>query len=182
MSVRQIVLTYEDYCELPDDGKRYEIHQGELVVNPAPTPGHQRVLRRLNRLLEQHIETNRLGELFFAPLDCILDDTSVVQPDLVFIANDRGGQISGRGIEGAPTLVVEIVSPSSTRTDRGRKMQLYAKFGVPYYWIVDPGVQRLEAFELISGSYELVADGTMTQTVRLAPFSELAIPLAEIWN
>jgi Uma2 family endonuclease len=182
MSVRHVVLTYEDYCALPDDGKQYEIHEGELVVNPAPTPNHQRVAGKLFLALSHHISAHNLGEIYFAPLDCILETSTIVQPDLVFVGNDRLDRISQRGIEGAPTLAVEVASPSTTLVDRGRKMQLYAKFGVPFYWLVDPGVRLVEVFELIGGSYELLARTSPSDRVQLAPFPELVIDLAEIWR
>jgi Uma2 family endonuclease len=182
MSARPIVLTYEDYCELPDDGKRYEIHEGELVVNPAPTPGHQWVLGNLNDVIRRHVGERLLGKVFFAPLDCILENNTIVQPDLIFVANDRLDRISERGVEGAPTLGVEIASPSTTRIDRGRKMQLYSKFGVPFYWLVDPGVQLIEVFELLEGSYELLTRTSPDDRAQLAPFPDLTINLAEIWQ
>lgn len=85
MSSERVVLTYKEYEALPTDGRRYEIHEGELSVTPAPTPGHQRTLRRLTRALLEHVEPRGLGEIFFAPIDVILGETSVVQPDLVYL-------------------------------------------------------------------------------------------------
>src|SRR5215472_776969 len=107
----RMVLTYKDYEALPADGRRYELHDGELLVTPAPAPKHQRVSGRLYRILQAHVETRRLGEVLYSPLDVILSDTSVLQPDLVFLDGSRQSAISERGIEGPPSLVVEILSP-----------------------------------------------------------------------
>ena len=131
-------LTYQDYLALPNDGKRYEIHDGELSVTPAPNRDPQDVILALGATLRAHVLAGGLGKVYVAPFDVILSDTTVVQPDLIFVAADRAGIALYHGIEGAPTLAVEILSPSSIRTDRTTKHKLYARLGVPYYWIVDP--------------------------------------------
>src|SRR5439155_1983242 len=128
------------------DGLRYEIHEGRLSVTPAPVPEHQEASGDLYFVLRQHVTSRGLGKLYYAPLDVILSDTTIVQPDLVFLDNSRLCQISGRGVEGPPTLVVEILSPSTSRIDRVRKTQLYAQYGVPYYWIVDPRARTIEGY------------------------------------
>jgi Uma2 family endonuclease len=180
-SVR-VVLTYKDYEALPDDGRRYEIHEGELSVTPAPTPDHQRRSGRLFTVLSAHVNGRGLGEVFFAPVDVILTDTSIVQPDLVFVAADRAGAVSSRGIEGPPTLVIEILSPSTARTDRHTKLQLYARHGVPYYWIVDPDSRTIEAYALAGDRYAVVARAAGDGTLAAPPFEELTIALATIWD
>jgi Uma2 family endonuclease len=140
------LLTYRDYAALPDDGRRYEIHDGVPSVTPAPGTAHQRISRSLFVALHLHVTTQRLGEVFSAPMDVILSDPSIVQPDILFIARERSDAISVRGIEGAPTLAVEIVSPHSRGIDRQRKIDLYARHGVPHYWIVDPEARSVEAY------------------------------------
>src|SRR4030095_2805140 len=107
MAMHRVVLNYEDYAALPDDGRRYEVHDGELSVTPAPGTHHQRVSRNLNEILGAHVRTRGLGEVLYAPVDVILANTTVVQPDLIFIAPAHASRISRRGIEGAPTLAVE---------------------------------------------------------------------------
>src|SRR3972149_5988561 len=131
------LLTYSDYAALPDDGRRYELHHGELSVTPAPGTRHQEAIVNLIGLLLQYVKSRGLGKVFVAPTDCILSNVTVVQPAVLYIAADRLAIISERGIEGAPTLGVEVLSPSPARLNRGRKTQLYAEHGVPYYWIVD---------------------------------------------
>jgi Uma2 family endonuclease len=116
MTVVKVVLTYEDYAALPNDGKRYEIHEGELSVTPTPTFRHQQVLTRLLSLLSTHVEANDLGEVVPAPITVVLADTTIVEPDIVYIARERLSIVSARGtIDGAPTLAVEILSPSTVR-------------------------------------------------------------------
>ena len=145
-------LTYRDYAALPDDGRRYELHCGELSVTPAPGTRHQRALIALGSRLYEHVRSQGLGEIHVAPTDSILSDVTVVQPDVLFVATDRLPIISERGIEGAPTLVVEVLSPSTSRIDRDRKLTLYAEHGVPYYWIVDPVERTVEALYEMNAS------------------------------
>ena len=120
----KIVLTYEDYVLLPNDHNRYEILEGELAVTPAPSTKHQTASGNLFILLAQHIKAHDLGKLFHAPIDLILASTSVLQPDLVFVSKDRQRIITEKAIEGVPDLVIEILSPSTSRTDRVTKAQI----------------------------------------------------------
>lgn len=174
------LLTYDDYAALPDDGRRYELHRGELSAIPTPGTRHQGTLVALMALLHKHMRSRGLGEVFVAPTDCILSNVTVLQPDLLYIATERLAIISERAIEGAPTLVVEVISPSTAHVDRDRKMKLYAEHGVPYYWIVDPDSRSVEAYTLTGAAYALVARVT-TEPVALPPFSGLTIDPASIW-
>jgi len=180
VSVR-VILTYKDYAALPADGRRYEVHEGELAVTPAPSPKHQQVSLNLAFLLHEHLKTKGLGQVFYAPIDCILSDITIVQPDIVYIENARFGTVSARGIEGAPTLVIEILSPSTVQIDRSVKFQLYARHQVPYYWIVDPDAQSIEAYTLTGGAYQLMARLEGSQPVSLPPFPDLVLIPASLW-
>jgi Uma2 family endonuclease len=182
MAIQRVILSYKDYAVLPADGRRYEIHEGELSVTPAPSPQHQRILGNLNEMLRQHIKARNLGEVFFAPIDCILGETTVVQPDLVYLDRTRIGGISQRGIEGPPTLVVEILSPTTMLIDRSTKLQLYARHGVPFYWIVDPEARTIEAYRLSANGYQLAGQATGAQPVTLLPFSDLILVPASIFE
>ena len=132
----RVALTYQDYAALPDDGKRYEIHDGELREMAAPTTLHQILLVRLLAWLDAHVRARGLGLVLVSPLDVILSDlpteTTVLQPDIVYLDTARLEAIHMRGVEGPPTLVVEIFSPSTAVVDRTRKRDLYARYGVPY--------------------------------------------------
>jgi Uma2 family endonuclease len=176
-----VVLTYKDYEALPNDGRRYEIHEGELSVTPAPGTRHQRILGRLYRLLSPHVEAGHLGEVLLSPVDCILSDSTIVQPDLAYLDPTRAHLVSVRGIEGPPTLVIEILSPSTTNIDRSTKQQLYRRFEIPYYWIVDPEARSVEAYGLAEGTYRLLQRASGAAAVALPPFPDLALVPASLW-
>lgn len=175
-------LTYEDYLTLPDDGRRYEILDGDLEMTPAPSPRHQAVSRNLQRLLDRHVTDNRLGSLYNAPIDILLAPTTIVQPDLLFLAAGREQVVTERAIEGAPDLIVEILSPSTARRDRVAKAALYARFGVSHYWLVDPDARTVEIHALAAGSYRLVAAHAAAERFSAAPFLGLTIDLGTVWE
>ena len=174
-------LTYEDYAALPDDGRRYELHEGELSVTPSPGLDHQDIVGNLFVMLRGHVNARGLGRVFVAPVDCILGDSTVVQPDIVFVETARRSLMSERGIEGAPTLVVEIISPPTVGIDRRRKLQLYARYAVPFYWIVDPPARTIEAYQLTHGAYREAGTLSGTSGVSLPPFPDLMLDPREIW-
>ena len=182
MEAERVILTYKDYEALPADGRRYELHEGELSVTPAPSPQHQRISGNLNEILRQHVKARDLGEVFYAPLDCILSETTIVQPDLVYLDTGRVPQVSSRGVEGPPTLVVEILSPTTTLIDRSTKRQLYARYGVPYYWIVDQEARTIEAYMLSEGAYQLTVRAAGSEPVSPPPFADLALIPASLWG
>jgi Uma2 family endonuclease len=177
--------TYEDYAALPDDGKRYEIHDGELCEMAAPSALHQIVSGNLNDVLRAHVKARRLGIVVYAPLDVILSarptETTVLQPDLIYIDPSRQGVLKMRGVDGAPTLAIEIFSPSTAAIDRGRKRRLYARYGVPYLWFVDPSARDIEALTLRGGEYTVVARVSGEQPVDLPPFTDLGLVPASLW-
>ena len=177
----KIVLTYDDYCLLPNDRNRYEILDGELSVTPAPRTKHQSVSSHLHRILANSIVANQLGDIFAAPTDLILAPTTVVQPDLIFIGNDRRHIVTERAIEGSPTLVIEILSPTTHRADCVTKAQLYAKHNVPHYWLIDPDQQTIEAYELVVDHYDLVASARDAEVFTPSLFPGLSIRLADLW-
>jgi Uma2 family endonuclease len=178
-------LTYRDYAALPDDGKRYEIHDGELCEMAAPTPQHQIVSANLSDVLRAHVKARGLGLVLYSPIDVILSDrpgeTTILQPDIIFLDAERLGLISGRAIEGPPTLAVEILSLSTARIDRVRERELYARYGVPYYWLIDVDARDIEACVLRAGEYVGVARVSGTTPVELPPFDGLALVPASLW-
>lgn len=176
------LLTYRDYAALPDDGRRHELHDGELSVTPAPTPRHQIVIGNFADVLRAHVRATGAGLVLFAPLDVILSPTTVVQPDLVYLDPTRLGQISGRGIEGPPTLVIEVLSPSTAAIDRQTKRRLYARHGVPYFWLVDPEARAVEALVLESQAYVLAVRASGAAPVSPPPFTGLALVPATLWE
>lgn len=171
-------LDYDDYADIPPDGKTYELLDGRLCVTPAPSPFHQRASKRLQRQLETYFEARGLGEVFNAPIDLILTRHDVVQPDLVVVTDP--GQVSARGIEGAPALVVEVLSPTTTRRDRTVKADRYAALGVRHYWLLDPEACRLECFRLEAGAYVLVAQTEGTAVLALPDWPDLTVNLGDV--
>jgi Uma2 family endonuclease len=137
--------TYDDYARLPDD-RRYEVIDGELYLTPAPTPYHQIVSRRIERLLEDHVEKAKLGIVIHAPCDVVLSQFDVLQPDIFFISTGRMAVIGEKYISDAPDLVVEVLSPGTRKRDRFIKSKRYARFGVREMWIADPQKKTIEVF------------------------------------
>ncbi len=173
-------LGYADYAAIPDDGKRYEVLDGALYLTPAPNPLHQRASKRLQRQLEAYFEERSLGEVFNAPIDVILSPHDILQPDLVVVAQPT--QISKRAIEGAPLLVVEILSPSTKERDRVRKRCRYAATGVRHFWILDPDSRTLECFRLQGEIYETVVTFDASARVAHPEWPELVLDLPALWR
>ena len=171
--------TYEEYYKLEDD-QRYEIMDGQLLMVPAPDTWHQDWLNTLNIFLTHYVRTKKLGRLFIAPVDVVLDDENTVQPDLVFVAAKNLGIIQRRAIFGTPDLLVEFISPSSERRDRYEKMQLYARFGVKEYWIGDAANHSLEILTLTKGQYELRCSSAETGKLSSLVLTGLKFHLSEI--
>jgi Uma2 family endonuclease len=149
----RVVWTYEDYRTLPDDRNRYEVIDGELLMTPAPSTTHQRVSKRLGRMLLQELEDTGIAIVYYAPIDVIFSPTSVVQPDLVVVMKERQGIITERGIEGPPDIVIEILSPTSRSADLHSKRKLYSSQEVSEYWIADPETHTVEVLELTQDGY-----------------------------
>jgi Uma2 family endonuclease len=172
-------LDYSDLAHTPDDGNRYEILEGNLLVTPALAPLHQRISKRLQRHLEAYFEARSIGEVFNAPLDVMLTVHDVVEPDLVVVSDPK--QVTTRAVEGAPLLVVEILSPSTRERDRTVKARRYAEVGIAHYWIVDPDAKRIECYRLQATIYTLLIDSTSPARLAHPDFPDLQIDLAAIW-
>jgi len=154
--------TYEEYLKLSDD-KRYEIIEGRLTVAPAPRPKHQRVSRNLEFALWNYVRSKDLGEVFYAPIDVVLGEKFVLQPDIVFVSKEREEIIDEeRAIFGSPDLVVEVVSPSTLGRDTLEKKEVYEKFGVREFWLVYPEMKCTEVLVLNEeGKYEIYDEGCL---------------------
>lgn len=176
-------LTYQDYLELPDEpGYHYEILDGMLVREPAPNVIHQRVIRRLLFILDEYFrEFDPQGEVFLSPLDVTFLDTTVVQPDIFYVSEENQRIIKEARIDGPPTLVVEVLSPSSRRRDRLQKLRIYQKVGIQHYWIVSPEDKTLECFSLQNNTYALSASGLDEDIVTHPDFPGLSVALKNLW-
>ena len=173
--------TYDDYLTLPDDGRRYEIIEGELFMSPAPTTKHQFVKRSIQHYLHTFVITHNLGEVLDAPTDVVFSDTNIVQPDILFIAKANLHKITEANIRGAPDLIVEILSPATADTDRGAKKLLYERYGVKEYWLVDPDPETVEIYTLQAGRYELAQRAEKTGTVHSVLLPSFSMEVAEIF-
>ena len=139
-------LTYEDFVLFPDDGKRHELIDGEHYVTPSPNTRHQACLRNLTAVLVPFVHERRLGKVFFAPFDVVFTRHDVVEPDLLYISAERADVLTEANVQGAPDLVIEVLSPSSRRQDEVLKRDLYERGGVTEYWIVDPEAETVKVF------------------------------------
>jgi Uma2 family endonuclease len=173
-------LDYSDYLRTPADGKRYEILDGRMVVTPVPSPLHQRAALRLVVQLDAFFRPRSIGETFIAPIEVILTSGDIVQPDIVVVSDPK--QVSERGIEGAPLLVVEILSASTRAQDQGPKARRYAELGVRHYWIVDPDAKRLDCRRLEAGTYRPAARADGNAALRHPDWDGLIIELASLWG
>jgi len=138
-------FTYEDYLKTPED-QRYELIEGELIMTPSPVPYHQWLSKNIEFELEKFVREKELGKVFYAPCDIYLDNENVLQPDILFISKQRLNIIGEKNIQGAPDLVIEILSESTAYIDMVKKKKLYAQFGVKEYWILDPGEKTAETY------------------------------------
>jgi Uma2 family endonuclease len=172
-------LTYDDLLLFPDDGRRHELIDGEHLVTPSPHARHQWVSRNLHRLLDGHVSERGLGRVYYAPLDVVLSEVDVVEPDLLFVSQARLGIIEAV-VRGAPDLVVEIASPASRRQDEVLKRGLYERAGVEEYWLVDPEAETVKVFRRAGDRYArpLLLSALEGDRLESPLLPGLAIPLA----
>ena len=171
--ITSLKYTHADLLQFPDDGKRREIIDGEFYVTPSPVNYHQKILLNLTMAFGKFLETHPLGELRFAPLDVILSEHDVLEPDLLLVLNEHR-DILQDWVRGAPDMVIEILSPSTEARDRSIKLKAYARYGVGEYWIVDPNAQVIEIYRRTTEGLHLAVTcvkGMMVETPLLPGFS-----------
>ena len=156
--IKQKTITYQDYLKFPNDVKG-EIIQGEFTMAVAPNSNHQFIITRLMILLSNSIDKNKSGYLFPAPIDVIFDHETMLEPDIVFVSKEKKEIIQKRGIFGTPDLVIEIISPISQYKDNVIKKEIYEKFGVKEYWLVNPYLKSIEILTLLDNKYQLFSEG-----------------------
>jgi Uma2 family endonuclease len=175
--------TYEDYKRLPDDGRRYEIIEGVLYVTAAPNLDHQYTVGEIFAALRTYVRERQLGIVISAPFEVHLPDIAQpVQPDVLFIAAERAPRPGAENLTGAPDLVVEVLSKSTTRTDRLVKFGAYERAGVREYWLVDPRTRSVEVYALSEEStYEMAGQYTPGETVMSTVLSGLTLPVDDLF-
>lgn len=151
--------TYDEMlAELPESNLPLELWDGEIVMSPTPTPSHQTIVMRLTFFLDAFVRSAKAGTVFVSPLDVVLSEHRVVQPDVFFISN-ANRDIIGNQIRGVPDLAVEVISRGSWKRDRVEKKALYEQVGIAEYWIIDPESRAIEVFALTQGVYQLHSRG-----------------------
>ena len=180
MAAHGVRFLATDIWDTPDNGKKYEVIDGELYVSPPPLFAHQRQLNRLNKWVINWVDDHDLGIVVTAPTGVVLNEENGIEPDLVFVSKAREHITSRRGVDGAPDLVVEVLSPSTESRDRGLKLHRYAASGVPYYWILDTEGPRIEERVLGEDGYRLVGTFGPGEIFRPTLFPGLEIPLDDI--
>lgn len=174
--------TYEEYLHFPDDGRRWQIIDGERHLIPAPRVLHQRVIGRFHLLLAGDPRVTALGEVLLSPVDLVLSPTDVVQPDLLFVSRERASIVREKALHGAPDLVIEVLSPSTEKLDRVLKRGLYEESRVGELWLVDVDAGTVEVHRREEAGFgepeTLPADGTLTSPA----LPGIALPLARIFR
>ena len=170
-------MTVHDYLLLPDAGPRYQLVDGEFHMAPAPNTYHQIVSRNLEYLFMDFLEDNPIGELLHAPFDVYLSDVNVYQPDICVFSKEQHAYLDERGAVSSPWLVVEILSPSTQRLDRGPKREVYARCGTRELWLIDPDKKECAVYRLQENA-DLPAriwSGQETLTTPLFPGLEISL-------
>lgn len=186
MDVLQKKLTYREFRELEFDDNDtywYELINGELVQKQSPTFEHQRISRKIGRVLDNYAERTRYGEMFYAPLDVVLDDNNAYHPDILFIKKDRSFILDNKEkvVIGSPDLVVEILSKTTAAHDKGAKKETYERNGVREYWLVDPRNKSVEVYGLMEQRYKLIAYQEETGIVKSAALEGFEVDIEKIF-
>jgi len=179
-----VKLTYEDFLLFPDDGKRHELIDGEHYVTPTPNLKHQSIVMNLGGMIWSWLQQHPVGRMFNVPLDVVLSEFDVVEPDLQFTSRDRLEIFTKQNVRGAPDLVVEVGSPSTRQRDETIKRRLYERFGVSEYWIIDPELDVIKVYRRVDERYVRVAELSLENgdvlTTPLLPGLEM--PLSTIFE
>lgn len=173
---------YADYLRLPDDGNRYEIIEGVLYVVNAPSITHQYTVMKIAGQLDHFVTTAKLGMVLTAPVEVHLAEaTKPVQPDVLFIRTEQQPTAGAKFFAGVPDLIVEVISPSSIRTDRHIKFDTYERYGVAEYWLVDPKARSVEVHTLARGEYALLGQYTGDEVISSQVLAGLAIVTSSLF-
>ena len=178
-----VKLTYDDFVQFPDDGLRHELIDGEHYVTPSPNTKHQGISINLTVLIGSWLERNPIGRLFHAPFDVVFSNFDVVEPDLLYLSNERAADaLTPLHVRGVPELVIEIASPATRKRDETVKRRLYEQTGVSEYWVVDAEINTMRVYRREGDGFarvvEFSADGADVLTTPLLP--GLEIPLARV--
>ena len=182
MTTVSVKYTYQDLLTTPDDRNRYEIFEGNLIATPSPNEAHQSASMNLSLLLGSHIKRYNLGKIYTAPFDVCFDNETVIEPDLLFVSKERLSIVERQRVNGAPDLIIELLSPKAEDRDRGFKFRRCAQEGVKEFWLVDPEKQVIEIYTLTAKGYELHGKYSGAQSVKSTMLSGLEFPANEVWK
>jgi Uma2 family endonuclease len=173
-------VSYADLERWPEDGRRYELYDGEVYVVPSPLPLHQIAAARLHLALNEYVREHG-GMVLFAPLDIVLTEYDVVQPDLLLFTRERRHLVNPRTVTRVqPDLAIEILSPSTASNDRGRKMRLLARHGVREFWLVDPDAVTIEVYTLTGNQFVLAGAWSRAERMQSPLLPELSLAPADL--
>ena len=180
-----VKLTYDDFVHFPDDGKRHELIDGEHYVTPSPNTRHQTIAGTLFGTIWTWLQVHPMGRLFHAPYDVVFSDFDVVEPDLLYLSNERAAQVlTPLHAKGVPELVVEIASKGTRKRDETIKRRLYERAGVTEYWVLDPEIDVVRIYRRAGDRFgrpvELSREADDVLTTALLPGFEL--PLARVFR
>lgn len=180
-----VKLTYDDFVQFPDDGLRHELIDGEHYVTPSPNTKHQTVSLNLTVLIGSWLEQHPIGRLFHAPFDVVFSMFDVVEPDLLYLSNERAAEaLTTLHVRGVPELVIEIGSPGTRKRDETVKRRLYERTGVSEYWVIDPELDAIRVYRREGDGFgrvdELSASASDVLTTSLLP--GLEIPLSRVFR
>ena len=180
-----VKLTYDDFVLFPDDGQRHELIDGEHYVSPSPSLRHQGISGNFHWLIRNYLEAHPIGQIFYAPLDVVFSHFDVVEPDLLYLSNERAAEVATElHVRGTPELVVEIASPGTRKRDATIKRRLYERTGVSEYWIVDPRTDAISVYRHAGTGFgraiELTREAGDVLTTPLLP--GLSLPLSRIFK
>jgi Uma2 family endonuclease len=176
--VQRTTFTYDGLQAAPNDGLRRELLGGELYVSPAPSPLHQDIVREVLVVLDSYAKRHG-GKAYSSPIDVVFSQTDATQPDVIYLAADRLSLVGAKYIQGAPSLIVEVLSPSSSDVDPGRKLETYAQHGVPEYWIIDPATRTAVAHAKPSGKRYLQSVASLDGALAALTLPDLRFSILE---
>jgi len=176
-----VKLTYDDFVQFPDDGLRHELIDGEHYVTPSPNTRHQAISLQLTLLIGNWLDRNPIGRLFYAPFDVVFSKFDVVEPDLLYLSNERvSDALTPLHVHGVPELVIEIGSPGTRKRDETIKRRLYERGGVEEYWVVDPEIDTIRVYRREAKTFarvvELSSEARDVLTTSLLPGLEIPLP------
>ena len=182
LSKKAVQVTRYDYQQMPEGPPYFQVIEGDLVMSPSPNTQHQKIAGRIFFEFSALLQRKPLGEVFIAPLDVYLTEVNVYPPDVIFVSDQRRSIITEHGIEGAPDLVVEILSPGTARYDKGSKRKVYARTGVQELWLVNPELRLVEVYELTRDAERPAATPGENATLSSPLLPGLRIKLSEIFE